>query len=56
MLVWLLDEPFRPGRLARLEIHRVTAGFSRAETSGLTSQIRRASASICANLAEGGRE
>ncbi len=36
-----------------LEIYRVTANFPRAETYGLTSQLRRASASICANLAEG---
>lgn len=40
-----------------VELYRVTANFPRAETYGLTSQIRRASASICANLAEGcGRE
>jgi four helix bundle protein len=36
-----------------LEIYRVTASFPRAETYGLTSQLRRASSSICANLAEG---
>ena len=36
-----------------LEIYRVTANFPRAETYGLTSQVRRASSSICANLAEG---
>lgn len=36
-----------------LEIYRVTSSFPRAETYGLTSQIRRASSSICANLAEG---
>ena len=36
-----------------LEIYRATASFPRAETYGLTSQIRRASSSICANLAEG---
>lgn len=40
-----------------LELYRVTAHFPRTETYGLTCQIRRASASICANLAEGcGRE
>ena len=40
-----------------LEIYRVTAHFPRAEAYGLTSQIRRAGASIGANLAEGcGRE
>lgn len=36
-----------------LEVYRATAGFPREETYGLTSQIRRASASIGANLAEG---
>lgn len=36
-----------------LEIYRITATFPRTETYGLTSQIRRAGASICANLAEG---
>jgi len=36
-----------------LEIYRLTASFPRAETYGLTSQARRASSSICANLAEG---
>ena len=36
-----------------LEIYRATASFPREETYGLTSQIRRASSSICANLAEG---
>ena len=40
-----------------LEIYRVTVHFPRAEAYGLTSQIRRAGASIGANLAEGcGRE
>lgn len=39
--------------LLTLEIYRVTANFPRSETYGLTSQIRRASSSICANLAEG---
>ena len=36
-----------------LEIYRLSASFPRAETYGLTSQLRRASSSICANLAEG---
>jgi four helix bundle protein len=36
-----------------LEVYRATANFPREEAYGLTSQIRRASASICANPAEG---
>ena len=36
-----------------LAVYRVTADFPRAELYGLTSQLRRASASIAANLAEG---
>jgi len=33
--------------------YRVTAGFPKSETFGMTSQIRRSSASIAANIAEG---
>ena len=36
-----------------LAVYRVTVGFARAELYGLTSQLRRASASVAANLAEG---
>ena len=36
-----------------LAIYRVTVDFPRAELYGLTSQLRRASASVAANLAEG---
>jgi len=36
-----------------LEVYRATASFPREEAYGLTSQIRRASSSIGANLAEG---
>jgi four helix bundle protein len=36
-----------------LEAYKVTAAFPREEQYGLTSQIRRASSSIAANLAEG---
>ncbi len=36
-----------------LAIYQVTASFPREERFGLTSQIRRASVSIAANLAEG---
>jgi four helix bundle protein len=36
-----------------LELHSITAPFPRAEAYGLTAQIRRAAASIPANLAEG---
>ena len=36
-----------------LAVYRVTAPFPREELYGLTSQLRRASASVAANLAEG---
>lgn len=36
-----------------LHLYRLTKGFPRDEIYGLTSQIRRASASVGANLAEG---
>jgi four helix bundle protein len=36
-----------------LAIYQITANFPRAELYGLTSQLRRSSASIPANLAEG---
>ena len=36
-----------------LAVYRVTADFPRAELYGLTSQLRRASASVAAILAEG---
>jgi len=36
-----------------LEIYRVTSDFPREERYGLSSQIRRSSASIAANIAEG---
>ena len=36
-----------------LELYQITASFPRAETYGLTAQIRRAAVSIPSNLAEG---
>src|SRR5687767_4131966 len=35
------------------EIYRLSAGFPRQEQFGLTSQVRRASVSVAANIAEG---
>jgi four helix bundle protein len=36
-----------------VDIYRITESFSKDERFGLTSQIRRASVSIAANIAEG---
>jgi len=36
-----------------LELYRISRGFPREETYGITSQLRRAAVSIGANLAEG---
>lgn len=36
-----------------VEIYRLSAGFPREEQFGLTSQMRRASVSVTANIAEG---
>jgi four helix bundle protein len=36
-----------------LDVYRLTAGFPKHELYGLTSQMRRCSASIAANIAEG---
>jgi len=35
------------------EIYKITNSFPKTEQFGITSQIRRASSSICANIAEG---
>ena len=35
------------------EIYRISAGFPREERFGLTAQVRRASVSVAANIAEG---
>jgi len=39
--------------LLTLEIYKVTINFPREEVYGITSQLRRSSASIAANIAEG---
>jgi four helix bundle protein len=50
-------EVWKKSHLLTLEIYRASAQFPASEMYGLTSQIRRAAASIPANIAEGcGRE
>ena len=46
-------EVFRRAYRLSLEVHRVSLEFSRIEQFALADQVRRASKSICANLAEG---
>ncbi len=46
-------EVFRRAYMLSLEVHRVSLEFPRIEQWALADQIRRASKSICANLAEG---
>lgn len=49
-------EVYRMAFDAATEIFRLTKGFPREETYALTDQIRRASRSVCANLAEAWRK
>ena len=46
-------EVFQRAYKISLEIHKVTMEFPPSEQNGLVDQIRRASKSICANIAEG---
>jgi four helix bundle protein len=46
-------EVFKRAYALSLEIHRVSLGFPQAEQMVLGRQARRASKSICANIAEG---
>ena len=46
-------EVFKRAYLVSLEVHRISLQFPKIEQYGLADQIRRASKSICANLAEG---
>lgn len=44
---------FKVSHALTLDLYKLTARFPSDEKFGLTSQIRRASSSICANLVEG---
>ena len=44
---------WQKARILTKEIYSLTADFPETERFGLTSQLRRASVSICSNLAEG---
>jgi len=44
---------WRKAHAVTLEIYRVTRSFPREETYGITSQMRRCSSSVAANIAEG---
>ncbi len=44
---------FKKSHALTLELYKLTMDFPSEEKFGLTSQIRRASSSICANLMEG---
>ena len=46
-------EVFRRAYALSLEVHRMSLDFPRVEQFALADQVRRASKSICANLAEG---
>ena len=46
-------EVFQRAYRLSLEVHRTSLGFPAVEQRALADQIRRASKSICANLAEG---
>ena len=46
-------EVFKRAYRVSLAVHRASLGFPEAEQRALADQIRRASKSICANLAEG---
>jgi len=44
---------FKKGHKLTLEIYNITSDFPKSEVYGLVLQLRRASSSICCNIAEG---
>ena len=46
-------EVFQRAYKVSLDVHRISQDFPKSEQYGLADQVRRASKSICANIAEG---
>jgi four helix bundle protein len=46
-------EVWRQAKKLTVMVYKITAGFPKEETYGLTSQVRRAAVSVSSNIAEG---
>jgi four helix bundle protein len=52
-MVWRDLEVWKKAHSLTLDVYRITTGFPKSEMYGLTSQLRRASSSVPANIVEG---